>query len=234
MLNREDVIFRMELLASKDGGERVPLVVELGRLLDDEKGICLHFVYRLDGVVRKERKLSGDDFDAVCHVISSIRTGLELFYYRSGYVLYRRVGTGDAYVEVSLDDLFPNTIDRWAMVNDKPEDVMFRMELLASKDGGERVPLVVELHRPEKQEGEKLGEKIWVVCVLNGVVHRKMHAYGGGGIHVIGMGIAMARIELEHTYCRKGYVLYRRVGAGDAYVEVSLDDLFPYTREIGK
>lgn len=233
MLDREDVIFRMELLASKDGGERVPLVVELGRLLDDEKGICLHTVYRLDGVIQRESKLSGDDFDAVCHVINSIRLGLELFSSRKGYVLYRRVGVGDAYVEVSLDDVFPYTRDRWAMVNDKPEDVMFRMELLASKDGGEKVPLVVEIYRPEK-EGKRFGEKVWIVTVLDGVVHRKMPAYGGDGVHSVSMGIAMAKIELEHTYCRKGYVLYRRVGPGDEYVEVSLDDLFPYTKEIGK
>lgn len=233
MLDREDMIFRMELLASKDGGERVPLVVELGRLLDDERGICLHTVYKLDGVVQRERKLSGDDFDAVCHEIGSIRLGLELFSRRKGYVLYRRVGAGEEYVEVSLDDVFPYTRDRRAMVNDKPEDVMFRMELLASKDGGEKVPFVVEIYRPER-EGKRFGEKIWIVMVLDGVVHRKMHAYGGDGIHAVAMGIGMAKIQLEFFYYGKGYQLYRRVEAGDEYVEVSLDDLFPYTRKIGK
>lgn len=233
MLDREDMIFRMELLASKDGGERVPLVVELGRLLDDERGICLHTVYKLDGVVQRERKLSGDDFNAICHGVSLIRIELEFFYHKKNYKFYRRMGGEREYVEVSLEDLFPHTQEPEAWLAHR-EDVIFSLDLLASRDGGERVPFVVELHRPEKQEGKKTGEKIWVVCVLNGVVHRKMPAFGEDGIHVVGMGIGMAKIQLEFFYYGKGYQLYRRVEAGDEYVEVSLDDLFPYTRKIGK
>lgn len=113
------------------------------------------------------------------------------------------------------------------------EGMVFRMELLASKDGGERVPLVVEFYRPELQE-DKYGHQIWFVSVLDGVIHRKMQAFGLEPFFTVCMGIAMAKTQLEHFYFLNGYRMFRRVGEGDEYVEVGLEDLFPYTREIGK